>query len=102
MSPSGKIVIFTANLTHSVRRGIVEIDKAIPGLSWLILIHAPHKTPAVLLRNQWRNFVRNGWRWIPYLAGDIFRRVFSRTAHVEPSVPGSEFSAAALELRPNF
>src|SRR5262245_22996851 len=102
MRLSGRIVVFTGDLTYSVRRGIVEIDKAMPGLSWLVVLHAPSKMPALLLRNQWRNLIRNGWRWIPYQAGDILGRVFSHTAHVDSSEPGAEFTSAALESRPNL
>src|SRR5262245_57834914 len=101
MRSSARIVVFTGDLAYSVRRGILGIDMSIPGLCWLFVVHAPPKTLTLLLRNQRRNLVRNGWRWIPYQAGDILRRVFSRSARVESSMPGSDFSLAALESRPN-
>lgn len=78
MMTSPKIVVFTGNLSYSVRKGIDEIDRAIPGIEWLVLVHQPVKSPARLLRNQWNNLKRNGWRWIPYQLGDIAARLRSR------------------------
>ena len=71
MSNRRAIVVFTGDLAFAVRKGVVEIDRAIDDLSWLIVVHAPNKTPRQLLRNQWRNLRRNGWRWIPYQLGDM-------------------------------
>jgi hypothetical protein len=105
MASQNKIVVYTGNLTYSVRKGIVDIDQAMPGLSWLILIHAPRKTPAQLLKNQRRNLRLNGWRWIPYQAADIWQRL-AQAKPVNPassqSCPGREFTLPALESRPNL
>lgn len=99
-----KIAVFTGSLSYSVRKGIAEIDKALPGLDWLIVEHAPRKRPAQLLKNQWRNFKRNGWRWIPYQAGDVLRRLVPAGAARAAAAarPGAEFSSGALRARPNF
>ena len=98
-----RIVVFTGNLAFSVRKGIVEIDRSIPGLSWLVVLHSPRRTPAQLLRNQWRNMRRNGWRWIPYQLADLWQRVFTPSTHAGESCgPGAEFSMAALAARPNL
>ena len=98
-----RIVVFTGNLAFSVRKGIVEIDRSIPGLSWLVVLHSPRRTPAQLLRNQWRNMRRNGWRWIPYQLADLWQRVFTPSTHAGASCgPGAEFSMAALAARPNL
>lgn len=102
MSNRRAIVVFTGDLAFAVRKGVVEIDRAIDGLSWLIVVHAPNKTPRQLLRNQWRNLRRNGWRWIPYQLADIWRRFFSGGATLGNfSGPGAEFSPSAFAARPN-
>src|SRR5215471_13520636 len=97
------IAVFTGNLSYSVRKGIVEIDRAIPGLAWLIVKHAAVKPASRLIRSQWRNLRRNGWRWIPYQAGDLLSRVFpGASAPDAPGAPGFEYTPAALAARPNL
>ncbi|MBK7674457.1 MAG: polysaccharide deacetylase family protein [Candidatus Accumulibacter sp.] len=85
-----------------MRKGIVEIDRSIGGLSWLVVVHTPCKSVRQLLRNQWRNLRRNGWRWIPYQLADVWNRVRPRSGPSARAVrPGKEFSVAALAARPN-
>jgi peptidoglycan/xylan/chitin deacetylase (PgdA/CDA1 family) len=96
------IVVFTGNLTHAVRMNIVEIDKAVANLRWLIVHHAPPRQPMQLLRNQWRNLRRNGWRWIPYQIGDLWQRWRARGSTVQGATLGSEYSTAALAMRGNI
>lgn len=103
--PIRKVVIFTGGLQlYSVRRGIAELTQAFPQCEWLILEHAPRKSVRVLLRNQWRNLKKNGWRWIPYQARDIAGRLF-RTRRVGSSasghLPGEQYVASAILGLPN-
>lgn len=101
MNNQRRIVVFTGNLAFSVRKGIVEIDRSIPGLSWLVVVQAPSKSVRQLVRNQWLNLRRNGWRWIPYQLADVWQRVFPEGDTSEGQVRiGSEFSASALAARP--
>ena len=93
--------MFAADLAYSVRRGIVDVDRAIPNLSWLVVVYSPRRTVRALLRNQWHNFRRNGWRWIPYQADNLWHRVLARFPLIEPASPGHEFALSALEARPN-
>lgn len=103
MTREHRIVVFTGNPAYSVRKGIVEIDRAIPGLTWLVLIHRPKKSVQRLLKNQWHNLRRNGWRWIPYQATDIWNRLTERPAtKPDATFPGTELTLAALESRPNM
>ena len=97
---SKKIVVFTGNLAHSVRKNIVEIDRALAGLHWLIVLHSPAKSPSQLLRNQWRNLRRNGWRWIPYQLADL-RQGLRKQAPSARATCGAEYSTAALTKRDN-
>lgn len=101
---SGKrIVVFTGDLSFAVRKGLVETDREIGGLQWLVLWQAPRKRPRQLLTNQWRNLKRNRWRWIPYQLGDLWQRVWaSEASPSEASHPGAEYSMAALRERANF
>jgi peptidoglycan/xylan/chitin deacetylase (PgdA/CDA1 family) len=99
---SRRIVVFTGDLSFAVRAGIVEIDRAIPDLEWLVLVHAPSKTPTVLARNQWRNLKRNGWRWIPYQAGEVLRRTSVRAlAPASSGAPGPMYAMDDLAARRN-
>ena len=102
MSGPHRIVVFTGNLAYSVRKGIVEIDNAISDLSWLIVIHTPRKTPRQLIRSQWLNLKRNGWRLIPYQTLDILQRVFpSPSTPTDRRAPGADYSSDALSTRIN-
>lgn len=102
MTKPNRLVVFTGDLIFSVRKGIVEIDNAVPVLEWLILWQAPRKSLWQLIRNQWRNLRRNGWRWIPYQAADIWRRLTCPAAkELGPDVPGYQYSMAALRAMPN-
>jgi peptidoglycan/xylan/chitin deacetylase (PgdA/CDA1 family) len=98
-----RFVVYTADLGHFVRRGVVEIDYAIPEVSWLIILHAPTKTLYTVLRNQLRNFRRNGWRWIPYQTIEIINRLLPKKHRTESSlkVPGYEFTEAGFHQRTN-
>jgi peptidoglycan/xylan/chitin deacetylase (PgdA/CDA1 family) len=101
MDSSTRIVVFTSDLSYSVRRGIVEIDRNVKHLSWLVLVHSGSRTAATLLRNQWRNLRRNGWRWVPYQIADLWRRVAADTRRPVDKAPGGEFSLQRFEARPN-
>jgi len=103
MNHRKKIVVFTGNLSYSVRKGIVEIDRAIPSVSWLIVLHSSTKSISQLLNSQWRNTRRNGWRWIAYQASDLRRRLIDRKQlEFGPPCPGSEYTASRFESRTNM
>lgn len=103
MRMPNKIVVFTGNPVYSVSKGIVEIDRAIPDLCWLIVIHSSKKTVSQLLRNQWRNLCRNGWRWIPYQVVDILRRLQPRVeTPAAKKICSSEYTISSLSVRRNF
>ena len=98
-----RIVVFTSNPAFSVRKGIVEIDRAIPDLSWLVVVSRPRREPMRLLRSQWLNLRRNGWRWIPYQLADIWQRLLPSGAEArESGGVGAEYTAAALERLSNL
>ena len=75
---AARIAVFTGDLSHSVRKGIVAIDRDTDDASWLIVVHAPRKPLAKLLRSQFLNLRRNGWRWIPHQSADAWNRVRRR------------------------
>ena len=72
-----RLVVFTSRLSDSVRRGILEIQRALPAAGWLVVVHQPRKTVRLLVRSQALNLRRNGWRWIPYQTVDAATRVLS-------------------------
>jgi peptidoglycan/xylan/chitin deacetylase (PgdA/CDA1 family) len=96
-----RIVVFTSNPSHSVRHGIVAIDDAVDGIEWLVLHHVPARPLRQLLRNQWRNLRRHGWRWVSYLAGEVMRRLMggNHAGAVGDRAPGHELSLDAMLAR---
>ena len=97
--PIRRIVIFTGGLTYSVRKGIVELVGVFPDIDWLILEHAPRRPIRILLRNQWRNLRKNGWRWIPYQAVDIAARIakkWRRHTTRSDTKPGAQYDASEI------
>lgn len=102
MAASSKLVVFTGNPAYSVRKGIVDIDVAVPGLSWLVVVHSPPRNLSRLVRNQWLNFKRNGWRWIPFQCRDMWQQLLARGAPQRGhSAPGGTYTMPALRARPN-
>jgi peptidoglycan/xylan/chitin deacetylase (PgdA/CDA1 family) len=98
-----RIAVFTGDLNYSVRKGITQIDRAIPRLSWLVVFYSPNKTASRVLLSQWRNLQRNGWPWIFYQTSEVLRRLLVRVpAESPPSVPGGEFTMEALRSRTNI
>lgn len=102
---SHRLVVFTSQLSYSVLKGIVEIDQGLGNLEWLILIHKPGRSPRNLLRSQWLNLKRNGWRWIPFQISEIVGRLGSGfTSPRQRSAqrwPGAEYDQDAVAARPN-
>jgi len=100
-----KVVIITGGFSlYSVRKGIVELVRTFPQIEWMILEGAPQKSVRVLLRNQWRNIKKNGWRWVPYQARDLMARLFLKWRQLTSasgSAPGAQYSASAVLRLPN-
>jgi len=95
-----RIVVFTGDLSYTVRAGIVDIDGASDGLAWLIIVAAPTKTVRGVLRSQVRNLRRNGWRWIPYQFNDLAVRINrARPGTVAATAPGRDYSHDAFNAR---
>jgi peptidoglycan/xylan/chitin deacetylase (PgdA/CDA1 family) len=99
-----RIVVFTGDLSFSVRKGIVQIDRTVPDANWLVVIHRPPKRAAQVARNQWRNLQRNGWRWIPYQASEVWQHLFARhrQSAMARNAPGEELSLASLRRNPRL
>ncbi len=95
-----RIAVFTGAPSYSVCKGIAAIETARPGAQWLVLVHAPPRRVGRLLRNQWRNLKRNGWRWIPYQLGEILEQLLTLGAPAPaPDAPGGTFSLSGLQGR---
>ncbi|MDT8363843.1 MAG: polysaccharide deacetylase family protein [Nitrosomonas sp.] len=103
MARQHRIVVFSGLLSYSVRKGIVEIDRSLDSIEWLIVVHAPRKSVFRLLYNQWLNLKKHGWRWIPYQLADIVDRLFpSGTTITGQKLPGDEFSLASMAHQNNI
>jgi peptidoglycan/xylan/chitin deacetylase (PgdA/CDA1 family) len=100
-----RIVIFASNLDFNVRWNVVTLAERYPECKFAIVIHAPRKAPSQLLRNQWRNLKRHGWRWIPYQGQEILSlsadRMRSRPLPSRDR-PGQMFSAEAIAAHPRI
>ncbi len=97
------IVVFTGDLTYSVKRGIAEINRAIPDVNWMVVLHSPKKSLAKVVKSQWRNLKRNGWGWIPYQFADLVTRVFSRIVTSKFSTSGvNSYLAMGFESKDNI
>lgn len=92
------IIIFTGHLDFNVRWNVVSLAERFPGYRFTILVHRPAKKPATLLRNQWRNLQRHGWRWIPYQGAELASLLWRRRAATPagPDRPGQMYTPAAL------
>ncbi|MEO8133051.1 MAG: polysaccharide deacetylase family protein [Betaproteobacteria bacterium] len=97
--PVRRAVILTGNLSYSVRKGIVELVRDFPDTSWLILEQAPRRSIRILLRNQWRNIRKNGWRWFPYQARDMAARLALKLRRHPTrfgAAPGEQYEASKI------
>ena len=91
-------MVFTGDLNYTVRKGIVSVDRRLPDLSWLVLVHAPHRSLRKTLRVQWRNLRREGWRRIRDIAFTLRDRIRVRSNLPLPAgAPGTEYAVGHLE-----
>ncbi len=92
-------------MSFAVCKGIVELDRHIADVKWLIVRHSPPRTIPKLIRNQLRNLRRNGWRWLVYQGSEVLARLWSGLAGsdavVDPASPGSDYLLERVLARPN-
>ena len=98
-----RIVIFTGQLTYSVRKGLAVLRESFPDTEFLVLHHRPPRRIKRVLRNQWRHLLRNGWRWIPHQVVNVCGKLAARVAPLlrrppaPPSnAPGRQFDEEVL------
>ena len=68
---SFRIAIFTGSLGRDVQRTIDRILLTESDTEVLVMVHQPQRNPKRLIRNQFKNLGRHGWRWIPYQTAEI-------------------------------
>ena len=91
------LVVFTSNLTYSVRKGIVDILETHPDIRVLIAHQNVRPNARRLIRNQWRNTQKHGWRWIPHQTKNIAERVAQRIAQLRHNAAHAQTDAAAVQ-----
>lgn len=100
---SKNLVVYTADLSFSTIRIIVDINQMVADCRWLVVVHKPNKPLSVLLKNQWKNLRYHGLRWIPYQLVDVVQRIssskFARSSRVGP---GARYSLDSLTAMPNL
>ena len=98
-----RVVVFTADLNFTVCHSVVSLLERHRDLEVFIALHKPPKPLARLMRNQWLNVKKNGWRWIPYQTRDIVARVSGRLRPASPvhsPRPGEKYTLQAIERHP--
>lgn len=98
----GRTVVFTSDLNHSVKKAVFELATRFPDREWLVLLHSPSRPVSRIVRNQFRNLRRHGWRWIPHLArliGASLQNRVRRRPEVHPDAPGLAIDAAFRDGR---
>jgi len=106
---TARIVVFSGDLSFAVRKGIVEIDRRLRAVEWLLVLSSPPRTLGRLTRSQWINLRRHGWRWLLYQGGEIVRIVIrseqaetAETASLPAAKPpGFDYSREQLLAKPN-
>ncbi len=97
------IIIFTANLDFNVRWGVGTLAERFPTYRFTIVQQVPSKPASRLVRNQFRNLKRHGWRWVPYQCAEIVGLLAGRVRTApQRSVdrPGQMYTAQALASHP--
>lgn len=101
-----RIVVFTSNLSYTVRRNVVELDHRMGPLDWLIVVASPRRTLGQIIKSQRVNLRRNGWRWIALKAAEMMQRFEAggpdRPVTPTKALPGDEYEAAQWGARPNL
>ena len=100
-----RIAIFTGALSsYSVRKGIRKLAHEFPAMQFLIVDESRPCQLDQVVKNQWRNLKRNGWRWIPYQMGELTALVRSRFYREPPSFgwrPGVSYLSEVILMLPN-
>ncbi|MCF6217831.1 MAG: polysaccharide deacetylase family protein [Gammaproteobacteria bacterium] len=100
-----KISFFVGSLSYSVRRGIHAIHVAYPNAQILIVHQSSKKSVPQLLKSQWRNMLKNGWRWIPYQVENISTKLLQKYPSkftTSPKTPGLQYSWERIKSTPNI
>ncbi|MES2316920.1 MAG: polysaccharide deacetylase family protein [Pseudomonadota bacterium] len=100
-----QIIIFTANLDFNVRWGVLTLAERFPAYRFSIVQQVAKKPLSRLIRNQFRNLGRHGWRWVPYQGAEIVGLLAARL-HSDPAPspdrPGQMYSKGALAAHPRI
>lgn len=102
MSEIKRIVVFTSDFNHTVRKHIIRLDQIHRGLEWLILVHSPRRPLSETARRQWRNLRRHGWRRIPAIGQAVMRRFGDRLVPAPATAPGRVYAEETFGLLPRF
>lgn len=104
MNGMKNIVLFTAAPDFPVRWGLAALVERFPGARFLLVVEQRRKPLGRVARNQWRLLQKNGWRWIPFLVGEVLDRGtarFRKQRFRSAPAPGDAFSTERLLAHPN-
>ena len=94
-----RVVVFTASTAFSVRKGIVEIVDRVGNIRVMVCQQVKPRTISGIVRSQWKNLKKHGWRWIPYETASIIEQVSSKflgVAESSTSNVGGKFTMSSL------
>ncbi len=98
MKQLARIVVFAGDLSYPNCKNIVAIERALPDLRWLVLVHTPRRTPGKRLRQHWALLRRHGWRHVPHVCAALRSRWQAPCPPAGEGAPGGEFTAQALQV----
>lgn len=99
-------VIFSGSLDFYVRWNIVALLDKHPHVHITVLLHNPPKITGRIIKNQFKNLIRHGWRWIPYQVSEALKLIASKNQRTRTyhsiDLPGQAFTRQALNNHPRI
>ena len=101
-----RVVVYTANISHSVAKGLAELVRAFPDNEWLVAEHAPQRRIGQLMRSQWRNLKKHGPRWVAAVGHEVGARAMAHLRRTDRQrrapAPGDEYAWNRLVVSPRL
>lgn len=100
-----RTVIFTGELTYSVRKGISEISDCFPGIEIMVVHEEKHVGFARKLQVQYKHLQKNRLWWIGYQVGKLpsrWNRKKKRASSDSNNLPGNRYTFESIFSRPNI
>ena len=101
-----RVAVFTANISHSVAKGLAELVRTFHENEWLVLEYTPRRRVGQYIRSQWRNLKKHGVRRIAAVGREVGARLLVRLRRPAParcrSTPGDQYLWRRLRELPRI